>query len=126
MLLALALSLSLSTAPDPAFASDAQQGRSSYVADCAASQRRSELGLRLQSIRQRVAERRASELELARQMRRTQDLRPFSPDVLGSHARRQRLGQREIASLNDARLGSLARRQIYSGSVRPQPPRPRR
>jgi hypothetical protein len=100
---------------------------SSVLAEWAGTERTSSLGQRIQAIRQRVADRRASEIELARQLRRSQELRPFSPEVLGSHARRARLGQRTLASVNDVRLGSLARRQLYSQPGRaPQKPRPRR
>jgi hypothetical protein len=130
MLLALAL-LSLSPAfsspgalPDPAVRADLPQGRS-FVAECAAVERPSALRERLTQIRQRIAERHAAERELARQQRSVEDLRPFSPDVLGSHARRTRLGQRTLASLNDARLGALARREIYSRPGTPQGPRRR-
>jgi len=109
----------------PAFRAEVPQARS-FVAQCAATERSSPLRSRLQAIRQRIADRRAAEQELARQMRIQAELRPFSTDAVGSHARRARLGQRMLASPNDARLGSLARRQIYSSPEPVQRARPRR
>jgi len=127
MLLALAL-LSIATsarpATEPALRADPPQGRS-FIAECAAADRPSALRGRLLEIRQRIAERQAADHELARQQRSVEDLRPFSPDVLGAHSRRARLGQRTIASPNDARLGALARRQTFSHPETFQKPRRR-
>ena len=123
MLLALAL-LSIAPALSPA-TTEPSQGRC-FIAECAAAEQRpSALRGRLLEIRQRIAERHAAERELARQQRSVEDLRPFSADVLGSHARRSRLGQRTMASPNDARLGALARREIFSRPATPQKPRRR-
>jgi hypothetical protein len=130
MLLALAL-LSFAPAFSPAtpqpsstFRAEPTQSRS-FIAECAATERPSALRGRLLEIRQRIADRHAAERELARQQRSAEDLRPFSADVLGSHSRRARLGQRTLSSPNDARLGALARREIFSRPESPQKSRRR-
>ena len=112
------------TEPSSAFRVEPSQSRS-FIAECAAVERPSELRGRLLEIRQRIADRHAAVRELARQQRSVEDLRPFSADVLGSHARRARLGQRTMASPNDVRLGALARREIFSRPATPQKPRRR-
>ena len=132
MLLALALlsfapaiASPIATEPSSALRAEPSQARLSVLAECAAAERPSALRGRLLQIRQRIAERHAAERELARQQRSAEDLRPFSADVLGAHARRGRLGQRTLASPNDARLGALARREIFSRPETPQKPRRR-
>jgi hypothetical protein len=131
MLLALALlsiapacASPIATEPRSALRAEPPQART-FIAECAAAERPSALRGRLLQIRQRIADRHAAERELARQQRCLEDLRPFSDDVLGAHARRARLGQRTLSSPNDTRLGALARREIFSRPGMPQKPRRR-